>query len=315
MSHPLRTPLLALALVWVSLGAAGFAQPSAAHAVPMRVLGLHVDGEKLSAKDRTDLFAVMQAKLRLYPDVELKNPPAGELTDEMIDLECVDLDATCLARLGKKYEADKVVHVEVSTTAGRQVMRVRFIDVALVTITRDREVKADKVIELASVLELEVETVFGKPPAPVIAEKPGLLVIDVDSPDAIIQLGAEYIGTGTATSELAPGEYTVRITQKGFQDIIKKLVVKGGQTTQESFRLVAIVGDLGPGTPKKPKGKDDDELDWVIWAIVGAVVVGGAVAVVALTTGGSDDVARGPAVLGIDGTSAWRDPATIGGRR
>ncbi len=314
MTHPLRTLLLACA----SLGAIGLALGSlgagAAHAAPAtRVLGLHVDGEKLSAKDRTDLFAVMQAKLRLYPDIELKNPPAGELTDEMIDLECVDLDSTCLSRLGKKYEADRVVHVEVTTKGGKQQMRVRFVDVALGKIARDKTVKADQVVELASALELEVEAVFGKPPPPVVMQKPGTLVIDVDSPDAVIQLAGEYLGTGTATSELAPGEYTVRITHKGFQDIIKKLLVKSGETTHESFRLVAIVGDLGPTKPKKPA--DDDELDWVIWAVVGAVVVGSAVAVIALTAGGEDDVARGPAVLGIDGTSAWRDPATIGGRR
>lgn len=316
MTHPLRTLLLVLLASVASLGLGLGSTAGTAHAAPAtRVLGLHVDGDKLSPKDRSDLFAVLQAKLRLYPDIELKNPPAGELTEEMMDLECVDLDAGCLARLGKKYDSDKVVHVEVTSPNGKQLMHVRFVDVAAAKIARDKEVKADKVIELASALELEVEAVFGKPPAPVVAQAPGTLIIDVDSPDAVIQLGTEYLGTGTATTELAPGEYTVRITQKGFQDIIKKLSVKSGQTTSESFRLVAIVGDIGPSKPKKPKTEDDDEMDWVIWAIVGAVVVGGAVAVVALTTGGDDDIARGPAVLGIDGSSAWRDPATIGGRR
>ncbi len=284
---------------------------SSVHAASTRVLGLHVDGEKLTPKDRADLFAVLQAKLRLYPDIELKNPPAGELTDEMIDLECIDLDAQCLSRLGKKYEADKVVHVEVAAGA-RQVMRVRFVDVASGKISRDKEVRAERVIELATALELEVEAVFGKPPAPVVA-KPGTLIIEVDSPDATITLGTEYLGTGTATRELAPGEYTIRVSQPGFEDIIKKLVVRSGETTAQSFRLVAIVAPTKPDKPKKPA--DDDELDWVIWAIVGAVVVAGAVTVVVLATGGDEDVPRGPAVLGIDGTSAWRDPATIGGRR
>lgn len=285
---------------------------SSVHAASTRVLGLHVDGEKLTPKDRADLFAVLQAKLRLYPDIELKNPPAGELTDEMIDLECVDLDAQCLSRLGKKYQADKVVHVEVAPGA-KQVMRVRFVDVASGKVSRDKEVKADRVIELAAALELEVEAVFGKAPAPVVA-KPGTLIIEVDSPDATITLGTEYLGTGTATRELAPGEYTIRVSQPGFEDIIRKLVVRSGETTAQSFRLVAIVGPMKPDKPKKPD-PDDDEMDWVIWAIVGAVVVAGAVTVVALATSGDDDVPRGPAVLGIDGTGAWRDPATIGGRR
>jgi hypothetical protein len=38
--------------------------------------------------------------------------------------------------------------------------------------------------------------------------------------------------------------------------------------------------------------------------------------VVAVATSGDDDPgARGPAILSIDATSAWRDAATVGGRR
>jgi hypothetical protein len=272
------------------------------------VLGLHVDGDKLSPKDRADLFAVMQAKLRLYPDIELKNPPEGELTDEMIELECVDLDTSCLSRLGQKYSADQVVHVEVRKKGAQFQMRVRFVDTAQAKVARDKVVRATQVIELAPALELEVEAVFGKPPEP---PKKGTLVVEASTPDAVIQLGSDYFGTGNATGELAPGEYTVRVSQAGYSDYIGQVVVRSGETTHKLVTLVL----LPPPDAGKKKPPEDDDSDWVVWAVVGAVVVGAAVAVIAVTTGSDDGGARGPAVLGIDQTSAWRDPATVGGRK
>lgn len=334
-----QTPALHLARL--ALAAVGFVVLAfaATPAKAARVLGLHVDGEKLSAKDRADLFEVLQSKLRLYPDIELKNPPSGELTDEMIDLECVDLDADCLARLGKKYEADKVVHVEVRGDGGQQVMHVRFVDVKTARIQRDDTVKADRTVLLAAALEAEVETVFGKPPktlpttgptgptgpldppGPTGPEGPGpttvkkgLLMITVDAADAEIQLAGDYLGTGSATAELPVGEYTVRVTRPGYADIIKKVTVRAGSTTEEHLTMVAL-GDKPPDDKPKPKPDDDDGINWVLWGVVGGVVVVGAITVIALAADSGSDIARGPAVLGIDAAGAWRDPATIGGRK
>ena len=50
-------------------------------------------------------------------------------------------------------------------------------------------------------------------------------------------------------------------------------------------------------------------------AVAGAVVVGGAIALVAVLTGEEDDVSRGAVVFSIDGNNAWRDAAVLGGRR
>lgn len=304
-SHRLRLLLLAIA----GLGAGLVALHAAPAAAATRVLALQIEAEKLSAKDRADLFAALQDKLRAYPDIALKDPPAGDLTDLMIDLECIDLDASCLGRVGKKHEADKVVHVEVKQAANRFIMRVRFVEAERELLAREKEIKTTKLAELAPALEAEVEAVFGKPPAPIVN---GTLVVEAGSPDAVIQLGGDYLGTGTATRELAPGEYTVRVSQPGFQDVIKQVVIKSGETTREALTLVAIA----PPPPKPKPPSDDDDSAWVVWAIVGAaVVVGGAVAIIALTSDSGDDTVRGPAVLGIDPSGAWRDPATIGGRK
>lgn len=304
---PARFRSLVLLLASIGSGLITFHAASAAAAT--RVLALQVEGDKLAPADRDALLQALQDKLRAYPDLALENPPAGDLTDLMIELECVDLDAQCLGRLGKKHQVDKVVHVAVRQAGSRYLMRVRFVDTASERVARDKELRLAKVADLAPALANEVEVVFGKPP---VKPAKGTLVIETSSPDAVIQLGADPLGTGTATTELAPGEYTVRVSLPGHQDIIKQVVVEGGQTVTERFTLVAIAP---PPPPDKAPRADDDDGGWVVWAVVGAVVVAGAVAVIALTTDSGDDIARGPALLGIDPGGAWRDPATIGGRK
>ena len=57
-------------------------EASAAPATPgKKVLGLRIEGFDLSAKDREDLFKVVQARLKSYPTIELVRPPEAELTD------------------------------------------------------------------------------------------------------------------------------------------------------------------------------------------------------------------------------------------
>jgi hypothetical protein len=274
------------------------------------VLALHVDGEKVPSKDRTDLHAALEARLRLYPNLEVKTGPQGDVTDEMIDLECIDLDTSCLAKLGTKYKAERVIHVALNPKAGVIFMKVRIIDAKTGAALRENEVKAAHAIELAPALEAEIDAVFGKPPE---VKKKGFLVVEASSPEAQIQLGTEYMGTGNATAELSVGEYTIRVSLQGFQDVIRKVVVKEGQTTAEPVKLVPLVTTPPVGKEKK---KDEPTASgaWWPWVLVGAAVVGGAIAIIAVTSGSGDDTVRGPAILSIDGSAAWRDGATIGGR-
>lgn len=286
-----------------------FASPGAARA-GTPVLALHVDGEKVPSKDRMDLHAALEARLRLYPNLSLLPVPEGDVTDEMIDLECIDLDVSCLAKLGTKYKAERVIHVGLTPKAGVIFMKVRIIDAKSGVALRENEAKAAHPIELAPALEAELDAVFGKPPE---VKKKGLLVVEASSPEAQIQLGTEYMGTGNATAELPPGEYTIRVSLQGYQDVIRKVTVKEGQTTAEPVKLVPLVTTPPVGKDKK-KEEPSAGAPWWPWVLVGAVVVGGAVAIIAATSGSGDDTVRGPAILSIDGTAAWRDGATIGGR-
>ena len=137
-------------------------------------------------------------------------------------------------------------------------------------------------------------------------------MVETSSPGASIYLGPELIGTGTATVTLDVGEYTIRISHPGSEEVIRKVAVVADDTTVERVTLVAL-----PVAKVPDDKKDDDEASaaWVPWVLVGAAVVGGTVAAILLATSGGDDTVRGPATLGIDPNGAWRDPITFGGRR
>lgn len=299
-----------VALGLVALATAAQAAPPPAPAptpASSRVLGLHVEGAKLSAKDRSDLFQVLQAKLRLYPSIELKNPPDSEITDEMIDLECIDLDADCLSLLGKKYAADKVVYVEVEAAGAAQTLRVKVVDVGSGKLVRDSAQKVAATAALGPAMEGEVEVVFGKPPEVVAA--PAIITIEADQSSALIYLGAEVVGAGRVTLEKPAGSYTFRIVAMGYEEQILQVDVADGEAVMKPVALVKME------PPKKVKPPDDDDgPSWVVWAVIGAVVVGGAVTAIALSSGSDSPGARGPAILSVDGSAAWRDPATFGGR-
>ena len=70
-----------------------------------RVLVMRVEGNKLSDKDKADLFTVIQNKLSKYPDKTLVKPVETAIDELMMEFECFDVDADCLAKLGKQQKA------------------------------------------------------------------------------------------------------------------------------------------------------------------------------------------------------------------
>jgi len=308
VAHPTTRLIRALVCALVVSAFAALAAPEARASDPAQVLALNVDGSKLADADRAALLTTIKTKLGAYPDLRIVKAPDGDITDQMIDLECIDLDAQCLGKLATKYQAARVVHADVSKKGKNLVLHLRIIaaDSAVVI---DKTDEAKDLASLTALLDSGIEAAFG--PVPVVAAK-GTLVVEVASPYAVIYLGQQQIGTGTATVELEPGDYTIRITNAGSEEVIRKVRVTSAETTTERVQLTAIA--VVP-----PKKTDPDEADsgsgWVLWVVIGAAVVGGTIAAIALTQDSGDTTVRGPAVLGIDPAGAWRDPATFGGRK
>jgi hypothetical protein len=295
--------------LWLALLLCAIAPSAQAETPPTKVIVLHVDGAKLAVLDRQELDTALEDKVKLYPTLALVPGPTGEITDEMIDLECIDLDAECMSKLGKKFGGDRVVHADVSHRTKGVTLNLRVIDVQKGVAIHTKTLEAKTASALVPLLTAELEVPFGPPPKII---RKGTLVVEASSKKAQILLGVDLVGTGRVSLELEPGEYTIRVTEPGHEDVIRKVMVDSEKTTTEAVAMVAIVKPPvePPAEPKVGKSSSG----WILWAVVGAVVVGGTVAVIALSSGSGDDVVRGPAVLGIDGSSAWRDPATFGGR-
>ncbi|MFT7582912.1 MAG: hypothetical protein ACI9MR_004598 [Myxococcota bacterium] len=314
---------LSLALLIGVSAVAGLASETHAQ-MTEKVLGMRIEGEGLSNKDKGDLFSVLQSKLELYANKTLVQPPASELFDEMLDLECFDIDVSCLARLGVKYGADKVFYAQVDKKDTGLRLLVRVADAKTAKLIRDKFTSVPNAAGLAAALESEIEAVLGKlpkvvvpvikPPVPVGA-KPGLVVVDTNVPNAAITIDGEYAGTGTATVSRLPGKYTVRVAYQGYDEQIFEVEVAAGGTSTRNIALVETV-TTPVVIPKKPGDKVDDDGDngWILWALLGAAVVGGTVAAIALTSGEDEAGPTAPVILSIDGNNAWRDAAVRGGR-
>lgn len=305
---PGRLRPLSIAAGLLALALAAVALTQSAHAADAsRVLLLHVDGKNPQA-ERDGLFEAMRTKLASYSNLEIVKAPEGDITDQMIELECIDLDDECLGKLATQAKAQRVIHAEAGKRGRLTTLKLRIVDSAGKS-EAEQTLEGRDATALAPLAAAALEAALGPPPPAVVK---GRLMVEVSSPTASIYLGAELIGTGTATVTVNAGEYTIRVTHAGSEEVIRKVKVLPDDTTVERITLVPLPIAKVPD-PKK----DDDEASaaWVPWVIAGAAVLGGTVAAILLLSGDDDSTVRGPAVLGIDPNSAWRDPLTNGGRR
>lgn len=283
-----------------------------------RVLAMNVEGDHLDKAQRGELTQGLRAALAQYPGLGVELPSSADLTDEMIELECVDIDLSCLTRLAAKYRVDRVIYAQVDAGDGAaQVLRVKAVDAKEARLLRDSRVEVAALADVSGALAAEVEAVYGPPPStPTATPEEGTLVVRTNVPGATIYLGAEVIGTGEATVTRPAGDYVVRVTRDGYEERIETVAIVAGETAERTLAMtMSSVGTTKPTKPDKPKVDDDDGTDWVLWAVIGAAVLGGTIAVIAATSGGDDDPARGPVVFSIDPGNAWRDVGVQGGRQ
>lgn len=316
----MRPPtVLTLGLVVLSLPIVvlSFVPVAAAQAAPDRVLGMRLEGVDLLAKDRDDLFHVVQAKLRRYPSIDLLKPPEAELMDEMLELECFEIDVDCLTKLGTKYGASKVFYAEVNPVDTGFMIKVSIVDATTGQAVRQRESVVMARADLAGALEREVEAVFGQPPPPKPAE--GTLVVEAAIAGAQIFVDGTYAGTGRIELKQKPGSYSVRVARDGYEEALFQMDVVAGKQARRTVRLEALPE---PATPPvvvpAPSTEDEDtpvyETWWFWTALVGGVAVASAaIAVPVVLSSESGPAPTGSMVISMEGTQAWRDSSLRGG--
>ena len=277
----------------------------------IKVLGMQIEGTDLSATDKGDLFRVVQAALRSYAQVDLLKPPERELTDEMIDLECVDVDADCLSRLGKKYKAERVFYSQVDKAkAGAYTLLVRVVDVSTGKATHDSKTKVPNRMGIANQLEKQVAKVFGggKKVAPGPKKDFGYISIKVENqPAAKIFVDKEFAGTGEVKVKRKVGEFTVKVTADGYAEQLFGVKVTPGRTTTRSV-VMKPVGGTPISTPDDGSTVEPEFYEtWWFWTIVGVVVVGGVTGIVVATTSDSGSQETGSVTFSVDPQQSWRD--------
>jgi hypothetical protein len=274
-----------------------------------KVVVLQAQSDELGADDRSAATTVLRDAVKKYPDVTLLPTPTGDLLDIMIELECVDYDAECLSKMGKKWGADHLLFTQIAESGGYSVTLVA-VDVGKGTIAKTQKASVSSKAGLSDKLSELVYAALGKPPAdkPIEPAKPTLTVVTVKASQdgATVFLNDTKAGVSPLTVKLKPGGYRVRIVAEGFQDATDRLVVKAGKS--QSMHL-----DLKPVMVAKPQiPEDEDEAgtpvhkQWWFWTIIGAVVVGGAVATAVVLTQDDDPAATGTVRFGFG--NADQDP-------
>jgi hypothetical protein len=290
-----------------------------AEAPKQKVLGLRIEGLELAAKDREDLFKVVQQRLKAYPSIELVRPPDEELTDLMIDLGCFDIDVDCLTKVGRKRLSDRVFYAQVDVIDEGFRLTVRLIDVTKGNAERDRQAVVKNQADLTTVLEREIVAAFGEPPPP--PPKEGLLIIESEA-GAKIYIDAAFAGAGRVKLKKPAGLYAVRVEKPGYEGVLFRVDLQAGETVKKVAKLKAVAPvKAGPKpvvvTPVKASEVGAVESPefyetWWFWTAVGAVVVSATVAGVALGTG-DEAVPTGDLQISVDPAAAWRDFAIRAG--
>lgn len=316
-SFPGSSTVVAFALSFalsVFLGGASAVQAAeTAEAPKEKVLGLKIEGLDLSDKDKEDLFKILQKRLLSYPYVHLVQPPEGELIDQMIELECVDVDVDCLSRVGAAEGATKVFYAQVNKLKKSQYeLWVQLVAVGTAKSLFQERRKVKKRTRLAASLEKLIREAFGSPPKPK-AQK-GKLMIEVAPGGAKIYINGDYAGVGRVSrKKIAPGTYNIRVTRPSYQEEIFQVEVKAGETARRKVNLQVI-----PGPPVRIEPKVVAEVEektpvyqkWWFWTSIGAATMVSAVVAVLATRG--EEATTGGVSLSVDGLDAWKDSAILG---
>jgi hypothetical protein len=285
-----------------------------------KVLGLRIEGLELAAKDREDLFQVVKQRLKAYPSIELLRPPDAELTDLMIDLDCLDIDIDCLTKVGRKRMSDRVFYAQVDVIDAGFRLTVRLIDVTKGNAERDQQAVVKNQAELTTALEREIVAAFGEPPPP--PPKEGRLVVESDA-GAKIYIDGAFAGAGRVRLMKPAGLYVVRIEKPGYEDVLFRVDLKAGGTEEK----VAVLKPVAPvkAAPKPVVADPSTEVaqgdavaapefyeTWWFWTVVGTVVVSATSVGIALGIE-TDTVPTGDLKISVDPAAAWRDFATRAG--
>ena len=279
------------------------------------LLLLNVDGEMLSDTERSEALAGLKKQLHTYNKYRIVEAPQLDLLEAMVDHECLDMDAQCLAGIGTAYKVQQVVYT--SAEAGTIVMILVDVPGAKEVVRYEQKGNAKAV---AVAMNGAGRTkLFGKLPEP---EKPPVptevkrvtFAIEANVKDSIIFINDKKIGKAPMTMKLKPGRYTFRVERDGFLTVEEKIQVAevGNKSWMASLKpiptkkpIVVVEPEKGPGEGEG--GKKPFYKTWWFWTSIGVGVAAITTTAVVLGTKGNDSYSVGTAKFSIDPSSAQYD--------
>jgi len=276
------------------------------------LLLLNVDGDLISDADKATAVAALKKQLHKYNKYRIVEAPQLDLLESMVDHECLDMDAECLAAIGKAYKVQQVLY----TGAEGGGITMILVDVPTLQELARYEQKGDAKAATIAMTGAGRTKLFGKLPKPKPVEvKRVTFTIDSNVKDSVIYINDKKIGPAPMTMKLKPGRYTFRIERAGFLTIEEKIQV--AEVGNKSWKAI-----LKPIPTKKPivvvqpdKKKDDDKGDgetpfyktWWFWTSIGVGVAAITTTAVVLGLQGEDTYPVGTAKFSIDPSSAQYD--------
>lgn len=233
-----------------------------------KVVVLDVQG-KDAAKNR-ELSAYLVTEVRGHSKYVYVPKPSLDMSELMLSLGCADLDTACLASIGAGLKGDYVLYGKV--VAGK--LKLQLVNVRSKSVAKSGTFEADK-NGIASAI---VSLLGPKTVAPTTPQRISFAVV-TDPAGAKVFMNKYFIGNSPTHGSYLRGEYVVRITREGFQEHIARV-----RLAEKPVRLDIKLTPIAVTPPVTQKKKQPTTVStpvwktWWFWTIIGAVVVGGAVA-------------------------------------
>jgi hypothetical protein len=293
------------------------------------VLLLKADGEQLGEAEKSAVAKNLKAELEKYKKYTLVEAPDLDLLEAMVEFECLDIDAACLASIASKKGVDQVLYVKVDGGAAQLVL----VDVkSSKELARDERKAAGNAALQAAVTGPGREAVFGpapEEPKPVVAvvaaplpaapkapSKPEAEVkkvdftIDSNVKDSKVFINDKDVGVAPVAVKLKPGRYTFRVEAKDFLSVEEKIQVAevGSKAWKASLKPVPVQkAPMAAPVAKKDSAGKPFYATWWFWTAVGAGVVAATVTTAVVLSGDDAGGTYGTAKFSIDPGSAAYD--------
>jgi hypothetical protein len=291
---------------------------------PKKVLVFQVQSDSLGETDRAAATKSLREAIAKYPGVKLLDTPTVDFFELMIEFECTDTDADCLAAIGgKKFKAHEVVHVQAEPAGGGISLHLKVVNVRKRKLISEQKGTAASASAAGSGLAALVVAAMGAVPAPKPPPPPRVVRVRVkitaNVKKATVYINGKKMGRAPLTRSLKAGNYKVKVTRRGYSASERTITV-GTSALAVNFDLAKTPKAVAktkakpvesPAPAPAPQIESDRPFyaQWWFWTAVGVGVAGIVTTAVVLSIDGE------PAKTGIVNfglSSPDYDPLVLG---